>query len=161
MRGELRERLARSFTTPGSMAPPPERPGHLGAATGAFEATFLRKAERVVTPAMLEVGRLVERHGRFFSIELLSGRTTCRGIVLPTSVQMNFFRRSRTVNFKNECPHFNVSCDAGERKILFHYTIPSHAGEQVTPCGRSTLEQLGRDLVQERLVASLHAILGA
>lgn len=160
MREELRDRLARSFAMPGTVAPGLDAPGGGSGPASAFQAAFLRKAERVVYPAMLEIGRAVEQHGRFFSIELLSERTTCRGVMMPTSVQMNFFRRSRTVNFKNAAPHFNVSCDPGERKVLFRYTTVSHAGENVVPCGRCTLEQLGRDLVQDKLVASLDALLG-
>ena len=120
---------------------------------------FLGKAERVVYPAMLEIGRVLEKHGRFFSIELIGERMSGRGVVIPPSVQMNFYRRHRTTNYKHGCPHFNVVCDQGARRVLFQRST-LHAGVPGQPesCGTCSLDQLTGDLVQEKITAALEAL---
>lgn len=153
MRDELRDRLKSALSAghgPGEarQAPDASTPGD------AFHRDFLLKAERVVVPAMAEVGRLMEQHGRFFSIERIAERTTCHGVPVPPSVQMNVFRRQRTVNFKNGAPHFNVVCDRAGRRVLFQRTLLL-AGAGPEDVGASTLDALTRDLVQDKLAAML------
>ena len=156
MRDELRDRLRSSFAA----GRPPGEAGHAPDAPSpgdAFLRDFRAKAERVVVPAMAEVGRLLESHGRFFSIERVAERTTCRGVLVPPSVQMNVFRRHRTSNFKNGAPHFNVVCDSGGRRVLFRRTLllSGAEAEDVGACG---LDALTRDLVQDKVAAMLDVL---
>ncbi len=153
MWGDLKGRLESSLSvgrSPGAPTHAPEPPS----SGDLFLRDFRAKAERVVVPAMTEIGRLIERHGRFFSIERIAERTTCHGVLVPTSVQMNVFRRHLTVNFKNGAPHFNVVCDRAARRVLFQRTtlISGTGPEDV---GSSTLEALTRDLVQDKIAAML------
>lgn len=153
MRDELRDRLKSSFAAgrpPGGAGPAPDEPSP----GDAFARDFWARADRVVVPAMAEVGRLLEGHGRFFSIERVAERTTCRGVPVPASVQMNLFRRHRTVNFKNGAPHFNVVCDRAGRRALFRRTLLL-AGTEAEDVGSATLDALTRDLVQEKIAAML------
>ncbi|MGI4764559.1 MAG: hypothetical protein ACRYGP_05780 [Janthinobacterium lividum] len=154
MRDDLKDRLRASFSggrSPG--AAPSATPGLLSPDED-FVRGFLLKADRVVVPAMLEVGRVVERHGRFFSIERIAARQTCHGALVPTSIQMNVFRRQHTVNFKNGAPHFNVDCDPAGRRVLFRRTtlLAGTGAEEVGTCG---LDALTRDLVQDKIAAML------
>ena len=152
MRDDLEHRVRSSFAAacpPGEVGPAPELPP-LG---DAFMRDCWARAERVVAPAMAEVDRLVERHGRFFSIE----RTTCRGVAVPASVQMNAFRRHRTVNFENGAPHFDVVCDAAGRRALFRRT-PLLSGAGPEDGGARALDALTRDLVQDRVAALLDVL---
>lgn len=154
MRDELRDRLRSSFTVgrpPGAAGPAPEAASSPG---DGFARAFWARAERVVVPAMAEVGRLIEGHGRFFSIERIPERTTCRGVAMPASVQMNVFRRHRTVNFKNGAPHFNVVCDAAGGRALFRRTLLLSRAE-AEDVGACALDALTRDLVQEKIAAML------
>ena len=168
MRDELRDRLRSSFAAgrpPGGAGPAPEAasPGGAGPAPEAaspgdtFSRDFWARAERVVVPAMAEVGRFLESHGRFFSIERVAERTTCRGVLVASSVQMNVFRRHRTVNFKNGAPHFNVVCDSKGRRVLLQRTTLL-AGTGPEDVGTSTLDALTRDLVQGRIAAMLDVL---
>lgn len=157
MRDDLKDRLRSAFTVgrpPGettsapTMSAPPDDP---------FLRDFRVKTERVVVPAMTEIGRLLERHGRFFSIERIAERFTCHGVLVPTSVQMNIFRRHMTVNFKNGAPHFNVVCDRARRRVLFQRTtLLSGAGPE--DVGTATLDALTRDLVQDKIAAMLDTL---
>ena len=156
MRDELRDRLRSSFAAGrppdgAPLAPEAASPG------SAFSRDFWARAERVVIPAMAEVGRLIEGHGRFFSIERILERTTCRGVLVAPSVQMNVFRRHRTVNFKNGAPHFNVVCDSKGRRALFRRTLllSGTEAEEVGACG---LDALTRDLVQDKIAAMLDVL---
>ncbi len=154
MRDDVKHRLRTAFSAaraPGEAPRPVEEAPSPG---DAFLRDFRVKAERVVVPAMTEVGRLMESHGRFFSIERVAERTTCRGVTVPTSVQMNLFRRRRTANFKNGAPHFNVVCDCAGRRVLFRQTtlLAGAGAEEVGACG---LDALTRDLVQAKVAALL------
>lgn len=154
MRDELRDRLRSTFAAGRAPGETGSAPGAAPSPGDAFLRDFRVKAERVVVPAMTEVGRVLEGHGRFFSIERIAERTTPRGVLVPTSVQMNVFRRHRTANFKNGAPHFNVVCDRAGRRVLFQRTtLAAGAGaEDVGACG---LDAVTRDLVQERIAAML------
>ena len=152
MRDELKDRLTASFV---AGHPPGEPdPATVPTSDDAFLRGFLLKADRVVVPAMIEIGRVVERHGRFFSIDRIAERHTCHGTLVPTSVQMNVFRRHRSVNFKNGAPHFNVVCDRAGRRVLFRRTtlLAGTGAEDVGTCG---LDALSRDLVQDKIAAML------
>ena len=154
MRDDLKDRLRASFSggrSPGETAP--ATPVFLSPDQD-FVRDFRVKAERVVVPAMQEVGRVVERHGRFFSIERIAERQTCHGTLVPTSIQMNLFRRQRTVNFKNGAPHFNVVCDPAGRRVLFRQTTLL-AGTGAEEVGSCRLDSLTGDLVQEKIAAML------
>lgn len=157
MRDDVRDRLNASFAAGRAQAEPPGDARDAPSPEAAFVRAFLVKADRVVVPAMLEVGRAIERHGRFFSIERVAERRTCRGVLVPTSVQMNVFRRRRTVNFKNGAPHFNVVCDRAGRRVLFRRFL-ALASIEPEDAGACTLDALTRDLVQDKLAAMLDAL---
>ncbi len=154
MRDDVKDRLRTAFSAARAPGEAPRASGEVPPPGDAFLRDFSIKAERVVVPAMIEVGRLMENHGRFFSIERIAERTTCRGVTVPTSVQMNVFRRHRTVNFKNGAPHFNVACDRAGRRVLFRQTtlLSGTGPEDVGACG---LDALTRDLVQAKVAAML------
>ena len=154
MRDDLKDRLNSAFSAGRSSGDTPSAtPGFLTPDQD-FVRSFRFKAERVVVPAMLEIGRVVERHGRFFSIERIAERQTCHGSLVPTSIQMNLFRRQRTVNFKNGAPHFNVVCDPAGRRVLFRQTTLL-AGTGAEEVGSCRLDALTGDLVQEKIAAML------
>lgn len=157
MRDDLRDRLKSAFSGVHSSSEAPRVPAGPALPGDGFVRDFQAKAERVVVPAMLEIGHVIEQHGRFFSIERIAERWTCRGILVPTSVQMNVFRRQHTANFKNSAPHFNVVCDRAGRRVLFQRTILlSGAGpEEVGTCA---LDALTRDLVQDKIAAMLDVL---
>lgn len=154
MRDELKDRLRSSLAAGHAAGETARAPDGAPSPGDAFLRDFRAKAERVVIPAMEEVGRLLESHGRFFSIERIAERTTCRGVLILPSVQMNLFRRHRTVNFKNGAPHFNVVCDRAGRRVLFRRTTLL-AGPEPEDVGSTTLDALTRDAVQDRIAAML------
>lgn len=157
MRDDVKDRLRTAFSAAPAPDEAPRAAGQAPSTGDAFLRDFRAKAERVVVPAMMEVGHLLESHGRFFSIERIDERTTCHGVLVPPSVQMNVFRRHRTSNFKNGAPHFNVVCDRAGRRVLFRRTLllSGTEAENVGACG---LDALTRDLVQDKVAAMLDVL---
>lgn len=153
MRDDVRDRIRAAFSGARPAAPPSGAP----AAPDPFLRDFLIRADRVVVPAMMEVGRAIEAHGRFFSVERVPERRNGRGVLIPTAVQMNVFRRHRTANYKNGAPHFDVVCDRAGRRVLFRRSLsPCLAGpEEVGDCA---LEALTRDRVQDGIAAMMDAL---
>lgn len=156
MRDDLKDRLKTAFSGGHAPGETPRGPTDPALPGDGFVRDFRAKAERVVVPAMLEIGHVIERHGRFFSIERIAERWTCHGVLVPTSIQMNIFRRHHTANFKNSAPHFNVVCDRAGRRVLFQRTVLLSAGpEEVGSCA---LDALTRDVVQDKIAAMLDVL---
>lgn len=119
-----------------------------------FLREFVEARDAIVRPAMEEVGEYVKGKGYSYEVSTEDDKPSLdgRSRSTPASIRLTMFLGEGRYP-SHEHPGFSVICEKGQQKVRFHEntTSPGRGGHS-GPAGETTLPELKKDLIQEKIL---------
>ena len=119
-----------------------------------FLREFVEARDAIIRPAMEEIGEYIKSKGYSYEVSTEDDKPSLdgRSRSIPASIRLTMFLGERRYPIHDN-PGFSVICEKWHQKVRFHEsTMSPGRGGHAGPAGETSVPELTKDLLQERIL---------